>query len=159
MNRRFTLAIALALLLAPIARRAGAAAPPAADVDLRPKWAKRIGVTEEQMKKLQTLQTAESSEIEPLMEKQRTLTMKLQQQVNAKAEDAALKETLTAIHTNWAAQEEVHRKYVYKRSDVLTPTQQAKMILSRRIPGPPFQNRRRGKRPPGPGNNQEKAPY
>ena len=145
MSRRFTLAIALALLLAPIARRAGAAEPPAANVDLRPKWAQRLGITDEQLGKLQTLQNGERSEIKTLMDKQQPLRVKLQQQLNNKAGDAALKETLAAVSANFAAQQEVHLKYAHKRDDVLTPTQRARMFLNHINARQPFQNRRRGK--------------
>jgi Spy/CpxP family protein refolding chaperone len=130
MNRRIIVAVGLALLTSPIAIRAQAAEPaPAAPSGH--KRADKIGLTDDQKKKMDAIKASEKGEMKAVMEKRHELSQKLADQMDKNATDADLKVTLAALSSNRDAAESIEKKYRAQRQAVLTPKQQAEMVVSR----------------------------
>ncbi len=92
-------------------------------------WKEKLGLTDEQSKKMEAIHTAQKAEMEPLHEKMRVLKEKLRWQVDAKATDKELKATLDELNASFTSVQSAEQKYRKQSEDVLTPSQQAKSFL------------------------------
>jgi Spy/CpxP family protein refolding chaperone len=87
----------------------------------------KLGLTDEQSKKFDTVREAQEAEMEPLHEKMRTLSKKLEWQLSAKASDSEIKATLDELKSTHASAESSEKKFRDQMANILTPTQQAKI--------------------------------
>ena len=111
-------------------------APARADMDKDdgPKTEKmqyQLGLSADQSAKLKTLWEKENETMKPLMEKQHALMDKLKDQVKNKATDADIQTTLTDLKNSREEMRTQMEQFQSQKAGVLTPTQQAKMLLSR----------------------------
>ena len=94
------------------------------------KGFEELGLTDDQKNKLQTIRENERNAMKPLWRKARDLRDKLSDQVEDKASDSALQSTLADLKSNRKAMMRQMEKFQEDRDAVLTPTQQAKMMVS-----------------------------
>lgn len=87
----------------------------------------KLGLTDEQSKKFDTIKEAEEAEVGPLHEKMQTLSKKLEWQLSAKASDSDIKTTLDELKSTHSSAESSEKKFHQQMDDLLTPTQQAKL--------------------------------
>jgi len=90
---------------------------------------KGLELTKEQKEKLEALMKSEREAIKPLRRKQRDLRIKLADQIEDKAGDSDIKATLADLKANRKALMEQVDKFRAEKETILTPTQQAKMML------------------------------
>jgi Spy/CpxP family protein refolding chaperone len=95
------------------------------------EWKAKLGLSDDQVKKLDDVRTAEKDESKPLREKGHALIEKLKSQIAAKASDSDLKKTLNELAENHKAGEKIEDKYRQRRASIFTPTQQAQMLVAR----------------------------
>ena len=95
------------------------------------EWKTKLGLSDDQVKKLDDLRASEKAERKPIREKHHALVEKLEGQIKSKASDADLKATLDDISANHEAGEKIEERYKQRRAEVLTPIQQAKMLVER----------------------------
>jgi Spy/CpxP family protein refolding chaperone len=96
----------------------------------RHEMKEKLGLSEDQEKKLADLRTAEKAELKPLHEKNKAVVEKLKGQIQSKDSDANIKTTLDELKANRESMKQVALKYRESRAAILTPTQQAKMIIA-----------------------------
>jgi Spy/CpxP family protein refolding chaperone len=77
------------------------------------------------------LKASQKAEMKPLREKADALIEKLKDQIKNKASDADIKGTLDEVTANHDAMKQIENKYEQSRSSILTPMQQAKMVVRR----------------------------
>lgn len=94
-------------------------------------WKEKLGLTDDQTKKLDSIKEAKKAEIKPLFEKMHTLSKTLKKQLDVKASDSDIKVTLDELKSTRASLQSTMTKYRNQMSDLLTPTQQAKMFVCR----------------------------
>jgi Spy/CpxP family protein refolding chaperone len=95
------------------------------------EWKQKLGLTDDQVKKLDESRASEKTEMKPLREKKTALMAKLEEQIKNKAADADIKATLDEMAAAHKAMEASEEKFEDSRSAILTPTQQAKMMVHR----------------------------
>jgi Spy/CpxP family protein refolding chaperone len=93
------------------------------------KMQKKLGLTDDQTVKLKAIAEAQKAAMKPLWDKQKDLTKKLKEQVDAKASDTDIQATLTELQTNRTAMRDQMEQFRTQKDAILTPTQQAKMLL------------------------------
>jgi len=96
------------------------------------KMQKKLDLTPEQTAKLKALRDADKETFKPLMEKQKELMKTLSSQVDAKAGDADLQTTLNDLKANREALRQQMEQAQAQKAAILTPTQQAKMLLGQK---------------------------
>lgn len=96
----------------------------------RHEMKEKLGLTEDQEKKLADLRKSERDEIKPIREKNQALMEKLNRQIKSKSSDADIKTTLDELKANRESMKQIALKYRESRAAILTPTQQAKMIVA-----------------------------
>jgi Spy/CpxP family protein refolding chaperone len=116
--------------------RADDAAPPAANEGDAHQWKHDegrnhmdLGITDDQKAKLKTVREAQKTALRPLWRKQRDLTIKLHDQLEDKATDAAIERTLADIKANREAMKSAAERFQSQKDAIFTPTQRARMIL------------------------------
>jgi Spy/CpxP family protein refolding chaperone len=92
----------------------------------------KLGLTDDQAAKLKALRDSGKGAFKPFMEKERGLMAKLNDQVVNKAPDTEIQTTLKDLKTNRDAMKDQMEKMEDQKNAILTPTQQAKMMLGRR---------------------------
>ncbi len=93
------------------------------------KFKKILGLTDDQTKKLQTMASNEKGELEPLV-KQMIVDLKyLNDKLNIGSKDEEIKPIIETINSNRQKMESIRNKYIDQSRDILTPTQQGKVIL------------------------------
>jgi len=115
--------------------RADESAAPAADSkehswDAK-KMQKKLGLTDDQVTKLNAVRDAEKSALKPSWDKQKDLMKKLKDQIANKAADSDIQATLSEIKANRKAMADQMEQFRSQREGILTPTQQAQMLLHR----------------------------
>ena len=88
-----------------------------------------LKLTDDQKSKLKALWESGEKTMKPLMRKGRDLSFKLRDQVDDKASDSDIKATLASIQANRNAMREQFEKQRAEKAAILTPTQQAQMML------------------------------
>jgi Spy/CpxP family protein refolding chaperone len=94
----------------------------------------QLQLTDEQKTKLQAVRDAQKKALQPLRRKQRDLVFKLKDQLDDKAGDSDIKATLAALKSTHDAIHDQMKRFIEQRQEILTPTQQARMLL-RKIHG------------------------
>jgi Spy/CpxP family protein refolding chaperone len=92
-------------------------------------WKEKLGLSDEQSKRMEAIRTSEKTEMEPLHEKMRVLKEKLRWQVDAKANDKDIKATLDELEISFNSMQSAEKKYRDQKKVILTPTQQAQAFL------------------------------
>jgi Spy/CpxP family protein refolding chaperone len=92
-------------------------------------WKEKLGLSDDQSKKMDAIRDAEKAEMKPLREKMRTLKEKLKWQVDAKASDKEIKATLDELETSFSSMQSAEKKYRDQKKSILTPSQQAQVFL------------------------------
>jgi len=128
MNRRVIAVAILALALAPAMQTLRAEEH---EQGKKHEWKEKLGLSDDQVKKLEDLRASEKAEMKPLRDKGHALVEKLEGQIKSKASDADIKATLDELAANHNSMEQIEDKSKESRSSILTPTQQAKMLVSR----------------------------
>jgi len=131
MKKRIVLAAILALALAPAMSTLRAEEQEQQEHGMKDKMKEKLGLTDDQVKKLDDLRASEKAEMKPLREKAHAIIEKLEGQVKSKASDSDIKATLDEAEANHAAVEQLEDKFKQSHQAILTPTQQAKMLLHR----------------------------
>jgi Spy/CpxP family protein refolding chaperone len=93
------------------------------------EWKDRLGLSDDQVNRLAQLQSEEKRQMKPLREQRVVLIAKLRNQIKNKADDAALKKTLDALADIRKAIKAGEEAFQESRFSILTPSQQAKMLL------------------------------
>jgi Spy/CpxP family protein refolding chaperone len=93
------------------------------------KMQKKLGLSDDQVTKLNSVMQAEKDTMKPLWDKQKELMKKLDEQVKAKAADADIQTTLDSMKANQKAMMDQREQFQSQKAGILTPTQQAKMML------------------------------
>lgn len=93
------------------------------------KMKEKLGLTDDQAAKFKAAMKAHGDAVKPLHEKLRDGMKKLHGQVEAKASDADIKATLDSLKSTRKDMEAAQEKLHAEVSTILTPTQQAKMLL------------------------------
>jgi Spy/CpxP family protein refolding chaperone len=88
-----------------------------------------LGLTDEQIAKLQAINESRDKALKPLRRKQRDLTIKLKDRLEDKSSDADIKPLLTELRANREAIKAQSKQFRDEKNTVLTPTQQARMML------------------------------
>lgn len=92
----------------------------------------KLGLSEDQAKKLKALQESQGKDMKTLQRKMRDLMAKLEDQVDDKATDSALDATLKELKVAQKEMMAAHEKLQEAREAILTPTQRAKGLLMMR---------------------------
>jgi Spy/CpxP family protein refolding chaperone len=90
---------------------------------------KMLGLTDDQAKKFEALKKDEKTAMKPLRDQVRTLSKKLEWQIAAKASDDDIKSTLDEARSARESMVSSMKKYRTQMDDILTPTQQAKLLV------------------------------
>jgi Spy/CpxP family protein refolding chaperone len=93
------------------------------------KMQKHLGLSDDQATKLKAVFEAEKTALKPLWDKQKETLKKLHGQVEAKASDDEIKATLADLKAGHKAMMDQREQFQSQKADILTPTQQAKMLL------------------------------
>jgi Spy/CpxP family protein refolding chaperone len=93
------------------------------------KMQKRLGLSDDQVTKLKAIMDAEKTAMKPLWDKQKDSMKKLHEQVEAKASDDEIKATLADLKAGRKAMMDQREQFQSQKADLLTSTQQAKMLL------------------------------
>jgi len=88
-----------------------------------------LGLTDDQKSKFKSIKESEMKALKPLMRKQRDLTLKLKDQIEDNANDSDLKATLAALKSNHEAIKTQRIQFKNEKEALLTPLQQAKMVV------------------------------
>jgi len=88
-----------------------------------------LGLSEDQKSKLNKLEEDQRAAMKPVHRKMRDLTIKLKDQIEDKAADSEIKATLEELHASRKAMMEQMQKFEHEKDSILTPTQEAKMML------------------------------
>jgi Spy/CpxP family protein refolding chaperone len=95
------------------------------------KMKDKLGLSDDQVAKLKAMRDSSKEAFKPLMEKERGLMAKLNDQSVNKAPDSAIQTTLNDLKANHKAMKEQMEKIQDQKDAILTPSQQAKMMLMR----------------------------
>ena len=95
---------------------------------------KTLGLTDDQVAKLNALMKTQKNTMQPMAEKQKDLLKKLDDQVRAKAANADIQTTLDALQASRKAMAAQGEQFRIQRAAILTPTQEAKMMLAQLRP-------------------------
>jgi len=95
------------------------------------KMQKKLDLTDDQVTKLNAAREAEKDARKPLWEKQKDLMKKLEGQVKDKASDSDIQATLADMRSNRKAIADQMEQFQNQKDGILTPTQQAKMLIAR----------------------------
>ncbi|MDE2491343.1 MAG: periplasmic heavy metal sensor [Elusimicrobia bacterium] len=128
MKRIIVAALAAALLAGPLTVRAQDGSGGGMRGRMESRLKARLGLSDEQVSKLEAAAKAHRAEMKPLRDKARAALRKLRERVRAKASDgevAAALSALTAARRDEAAAEEKYQESL----TFLTPTQRAKLLL------------------------------
>jgi Spy/CpxP family protein refolding chaperone len=90
----------------------------------------KLGLSDEQVAKLKTLLESEKAELTPLVKKQLADLKTLDEKVKANAPDDELDPILDNMETRRQNIESAKSKYIGQARAILTPTQQAKVVLA-----------------------------
>jgi len=101
------------------------------EYSLSDKKMKKLNLNDEQKTKLKAVFDAQRTAAKPLYEKGRELHKKLEEQLKAKASDAEIQVTLHDLQANKKAVYEQMESFRSQKAAILTPTQQAQMLLRR----------------------------
>ncbi len=127
-----TLLAGLLLLAAAGAARAqedeGDAPPPEHQMSAA-KLKDKLGLTDEQVQKLDASMKSAKETMKPLGEALKQDMAKLKEQVRAKAKDDEIQSTLDSLQKDRTALREAMEKHMDESKGILTPTQRAKMVL------------------------------
>jgi Spy/CpxP family protein refolding chaperone len=94
------------------------------------KMKEKLGLTDSQAAKVKDLFKQQRESNKPLRDQMKIDMDTLQQKVDAKASDSELKDLLDKLQKDRESVESARKKMVDGMRDILTPTQQAKMVLS-----------------------------
>jgi len=94
-------------------------------------WREALGLTEPQETKLKALREEARTALKPLRRKQRDLLIKLHDQLEDKAGDSEIKSTLAEIRSTRETLRDQAKRFIAQKDAILTPTQQAKMMMER----------------------------
>lgn len=92
----------------------------------------RLGLSDEQAKKLEALREADQKEMKAAHRKVRDLMAKLEDQVEDKASDSAIAATLKELDAAHKDRQAAMEKAKAAREAILSPTQRAKFLLKMR---------------------------
>jgi Spy/CpxP family protein refolding chaperone len=92
-------------------------------------YGSKMDLSDGQKTKLKALHRTERDALTPLKDKQEDLAKKLRTQVDAKASDAVIQPILEELKSNQKAMRDQIEKFQTQRETILTPTQQAEMLL------------------------------
>ena len=95
------------------------------------KMKAKLGLSDDQAAKLKALRASSKEAFKPVMEKDRGLMAKLNDQVVNKAADSDIEATLKDLKANRNAMKEQMEKMQDQKDAILTPMQRAKMLLAR----------------------------
>ena len=96
------------------------------------KMKARLGLTDDQVAKLKDLRTTSKEAFKAIMEKDKGLIARLNDQVVNKASDSDIQTTLNDLKANRNAMRDQMEKMQDQKDAILTPTQQAKLLLAHR---------------------------
>lgn len=115
------------------------------------KMLKKLGLSDEQMEKMKAAAKAHRETIKPLRKEMRADMKKLREQIKNRAGDAAVAATLGKLELTRKAIQAENEKMKAATDELLTPTQQAKMLLKmmKQMHDGPGKGRRHG------GDNEE----
>jgi Spy/CpxP family protein refolding chaperone len=94
------------------------------------KMQKELGLTDDQVTKLQTITDSEQEAMKTSMDKNKELMTKLENQVKSKANDTDLQATLDDIRASHKATSDQMEQFRSQKDAILTPTQQAKLLIN-----------------------------
>jgi Spy/CpxP family protein refolding chaperone len=89
-----------------------------------------LDLTNDQRIQLKSIQDAQKQAMKPLKRKQRDLAFKLTDQLEDKASDADIKRTLSEIKSTQEALKKEDLRFQTQREAILTPSQEARMVLA-----------------------------
>jgi Spy/CpxP family protein refolding chaperone len=89
----------------------------------------KLGLSDEQVAKLKTMVQSEKAELAPMVKQQLADLKTLGEKVKANAPDAELSPILDKMEARRQNIESVKSKYIGEARTILTPTQQAKVVL------------------------------
>ena len=95
------------------------------------KMQRRLGLSDDQIAKLKALRESNKETFKTFGEKEHGLMAKLNDQVVNKASEKDIQTTLAALKENQTAIRNQMEKSQAQKDAILTPTQQAKMVLAR----------------------------
>jgi Spy/CpxP family protein refolding chaperone len=101
----------------------------AAGIGVIAKMKDKLGLTDDQVAKLKQLGESAKAEITPLWKQMGADLKALGEKVKAKAGDDVLKPLLDSINTDRQNLDAAKNKYIDQSRTILTPTQQAKMVI------------------------------
>jgi Spy/CpxP family protein refolding chaperone len=122
------LAIPFALLLGALPLQFSSANDHPADSG---KMMKSLGLSADQTTKMKSVMDAQKTALKPLWDKQKDLMKKLKGQVDAKAGDSDIQATLSEIKSTHETMRTQMEQFQDQKAAILTPTQQAQMLLKR----------------------------
>jgi Spy/CpxP family protein refolding chaperone len=96
------------------------------------QWKSELGLSDEQVTNLKKIRDAQHDAMKSLHERQQQAMAKLEQQVQSKASDNDIKATLDEIKSVHQSMTDQHQQFMNQRADILTPTQQAKLLLKKK---------------------------
>ncbi len=92
-------------------------------------WPKDLNLTPEQSNKLLAIHESARQSLKPLRDQEHALAEKLEIEVKSKAPDSEIQKTLDDLKAGRKAMIEQMERMENQKNAVLTPTQQAKMVL------------------------------
>jgi Spy/CpxP family protein refolding chaperone len=92
---------------------------------------KKLDLTDGQVSKLKALFKSQQAEMKPIREKMKTNMDALRKKREAKASEADLKTALDKLAADRQSMQELRKKHQEQIRGILTPEQQAKMVLDR----------------------------
>ena len=93
------------------------------------RFKEALGLTDEQITKMQAIRDSRDKAVKPLRRKQRDLVLKLKDRLEDKASDADIKPILAELRANREAIKAQTKQFQDQENATLTPTQQARMLL------------------------------
>jgi Spy/CpxP family protein refolding chaperone len=99
------------------------------------KMKKDLGLSDDQVEKLKALFKSHREELKPLQEKMKTDVDTLRTKKEAKATDSELKPVLDLLSADRKNMQDLRQKQQEQIRGILTPDQQAKMVLNRPFKG------------------------
>lgn len=89
----------------------------------------KLGLSDDQVKKLDASMAALKESVKPLREQVKKDMTALKEQLKAKAKDDEIQSTLDALKKDRDAMRDAMEKHMADLKDILTPTQRAKMVV------------------------------
>ena len=93
------------------------------------RFKEALGLTDEQITKWQAIRDSRDKAVKPLRRKQRDLVLKLKDRLEDKASDGDIKPILAELRANREAIKAQTKQSQDQENAILTPTQQARMLL------------------------------